>query len=70
MVVFSIYIFFHGHAMMALHYGHIDGLMQDCSNSSTLAMELLQPCAKPAIQWVVQYLHKNIARHTAHTIVS
>ena len=25
----------------------IDGLVQDCSNSSVLAMELLQSCAKP-----------------------
>ena len=28
---------------------HIDGLVQDCSNSSTLAMELLQSCSKPSI---------------------
>ena len=27
----------------------IDGLVQDCSNSSALAMELLQPCTKPPI---------------------
>ena len=27
--------------------GHIDGLVQDCSNSSALAMELLQSCTKP-----------------------
>ena len=26
---------------------HIDGLAQDCSNSSALAMELLQSCTKP-----------------------
>ena len=26
---------------------HIDGLVQDCGNSSALAMELLQPCTKP-----------------------
>ena len=26
---------------------HMDGLVQDCSNSSALAMELLQFCAKP-----------------------
>ena len=30
-------------------YIHIDGLAQDCSNSSALAMELLQSCAKPSI---------------------
>ena len=28
---------------------HIDGLVQDCSNSSALAMELLQSCTKPSI---------------------
>ena len=30
--------------------GHdkIDGLVQDCSNSSALAMELLQSCTKPS----------------------
>ena len=30
-------------------YTHIDGLVQDCSNSSALAMELLQSCTKPSI---------------------
>ena len=28
---------------------HIDGLVQYCSNSSALAMELLQSCTKPAV---------------------
>ena len=28
---------------------HIDGLVQDCSNSSALAMELLQSCTKSSI---------------------
>ena len=28
---------------------HIDGLAQNCSNSSALAVELLQSCAKPLI---------------------
>ena len=27
----------------------IDGLVQDCGNSSVLAMELLQSCAKPLV---------------------
>ena len=27
----------------------IDGLVQDCSNSSALAMELLQSCTKPSL---------------------
>ena len=29
---------------------HVDGLVQDCSNSSVLAMELLQSCTKP-LMW-------------------
>ena len=28
---------------------HMDGLVQDCSNSSALAMELLQSCTKPSV---------------------
>ena len=33
---------------------YIDGLMQDCSNSSALAMELLQSCTTPSLcgKWV------------------
>ena len=31
---------------------HIDGLMQDCSNTSALRIELLQSCAKPLI-WII-----------------
>ena len=31
------------------HDCDIDGLVQDCSNSSALAMELLQSCTKPLI---------------------
>ena len=27
---------------------YVDGLVQDCSNSSALAMALLQSCAKPS----------------------
>ena len=30
---------------------HINGLVQDRSNFSALAMELLQSCAKPSICW-------------------
>ena len=28
---------------------HVDGLVHDCSNSSALAMELLQSCTKPSM---------------------
>ena len=29
---------------------HIDGLMEDCSNTNALAMELLQSFPKPSIR--------------------
>ena len=32
---------------------HVDGLVQDCSNSSALAMELLQSCSKPSMWCVI-----------------
>ena len=31
---------------------HIDGLVQDCSNSSALAMELLQSCTKTSMHFL------------------
>ena len=31
------------------YWNHIDGLVQDCSNSSAYALELLQSCTKPSI---------------------
>ena len=34
---------------MVIFGADIDGLVQDCSNSSALAMELLQSCIKPSI---------------------
>ena len=34
---------------------YIDGLVQDCSNSSALAMELLQSCTK-AMDVYIKYL--------------
>ena len=30
--------------LYASHDEHVDGLVQDCSNSNALAMKLLQPC--------------------------
>ena len=33
---------------------HFDGFVQDCSNSFTKALELLQSCTKPLI-WCIQY---------------
>ena len=32
-----------------VYHTHIDGLVQDCSDSSALAMELLQSGTKPSI---------------------
>ena len=32
---------------MRAEFYQIDGLVQDCSNSSVFAMELLQSCNKP-----------------------
>ena len=44
---------------------YIDGLVQDCSNCSALAMELLQSCTKPATcltlpQWLMACLQRNV----------
>ena len=42
-------IFFHKLVSMHSSGLHLDGLVQDCGNSSALAMELLSPCTKPSI---------------------
>ena len=48
---------------------HIAGLVQDCSNSSALAMELPQSCTKPAIYvdilycCLIQSIHVNSLVH-------
>ena len=39
-----------------MHYA--DGLAQDCSNSSVLAMELLQSCTKPSMWIMVFFIWK------------
>ena len=36
---------------------HVDGLVQNCYNSSTLAMELLQSCIKPSIYITALYIY-------------
>ena len=36
------------------NFSDINGLMQDCSNYSAFAMELLQTCTKPSM-WLPQY---------------
>ena len=41
-------------------YRHIDGLLQDCSNSIANALELLQSCTKPLISTAMGYLGMDI----------
>ena len=43
-------------------FTHIDGLVQDCSNSSALAMELLQSCTKPSISFRFSLLGLRLSR--------
>ena len=38
------------------HIMHIDGLVQDCSNSIASALELLQSCPKPSLSSVVIHI--------------
>ena len=46
--------------MVHLHNeGHMKNLAQDCSNSSALAMELLQSCAKPSISHLPMFCWKD-----------
>ena len=44
--------------LYASHDEHVDGLVQDCSNSNALAMKLLQSCTKPSIYFC---FYENIA---------
>ena len=37
----------------SLFYLHFNGLVQDCINSSALAMELLWSCTKPSIWYII-----------------
>ena len=45
-------------------YVQIDSLVQDCSNSSTYAMELLQSCTKPSNYVIVEWW-TNLATYSA-----
>ena len=52
-------IFCAGNRPVSQEIGHnIDGLEQDCSNSSALAMELLQSYAKSSIYKNISWLKK------------
>ena len=47
---------------------HFHGLVQDCSNSIALAMELLQCCIKPSIYELnIQYIPGIM--HTIHALL-
>ena len=47
---------------------HIDGLVQDCSNSIANALELLQPCTKPSISSCIP-LHQGDIPHRSLQII-
>ena len=51
-------------------YIHIDGSVHDCSNSSTLAMELLESCAKPSILSTVILLPPFCLMHQSRILCS
>ena len=56
-----IYVWYHStgtlwtHSTLSTPREEINGLVQDCSNSSALAMELLQSCTKPLRLWFQQH---------------
>ena len=47
---------------------NIDGLVKDCSNTIALAMELLQPCAKPSIWYITRHFVFCPFIHSKHLI--
>ena len=50
----------HGNMIATHEYeGYIDGLVQDCSISNVLAMEILQSCTK-AIDMATIYIYMNM----------
>ena len=43
--------------LVAMVTEHVDGLVQDCSNSIANALELLQSCTKPSmLLWINLYI--------------
>ena len=46
---FDLYNSFYNWLCLEWPSSNIDGLVQDCNNSSALAMVLLQSCTKPSI---------------------
>ena len=49
------------HLCYCLFYGglgdHVDGSVQDCNISIANALDILQSYAKPAMQWINEYVH-------------
>ena len=43
------YVYFRCLHFLWIEENYVDGLVQDCSNSSALALELLQSCTKPSM---------------------
>ena len=48
---------------------HVDGLVQDCSNSSVLAVELMQSCTKPSIYVWDQHFNETHAKSLFNSIM-
>ena len=58
------------HGLIGGHSAHFDGLVQDYSNSSALAMELRQSCTKPTILSIYsEILHKDIYKYKKEHIL-
>ena len=49
-----------------LFYNHMNGLAQDCSNSSAPVMELLESYAESSISVVMHYIHTHVHHIYAH----
>ena len=45
------------HILLSVFPAHIDGLVQDCSNSIANAMELLQSCTRASTLWNLLITH-------------
>ena len=49
-------------------HGRVDGLVQDCSDSSVFAIEFLQPCTKPSVLHSAQQIATSA--HLVHRFMS
>ena len=39
------------------HFDHVSSLVQDCSNSIAIALELRQSCTKPSMWYIIHHWH-------------